>query len=195
MFYGEERMKSREDKRMIKLYFFFPSKWPLLGICKKISTFTLNAWSFLLVHIRFTPSEGPKDFANWFSKNSDHKRWTTKSDHGIRPSSVVRFHGPWWKPNPAFREKHVEYILNYSFFLSFLKLFKKKPGKRWSQHVASRTWEHDDCERLCPNISLGTAFEDLHSEWNANKSWGSPSNLRRNSSMPIMGVRKVAIVV
>ena len=49
-----------EDKRMVKLEFcFFLSTLPCLGIYMyKINTFTFGAWSFLLVHIQFTPSEG-----------------------------------------------------------------------------------------------------------------------------------------
>jgi hypothetical protein len=41
----------------------------------------LGAWSFLLVHIRCTPSEGPINFVNWFLKTSDHGSWTVKLDH------------------------------------------------------------------------------------------------------------------
>ena len=57
-------MKTREDKRiMVKLESF--SKLSVLGhILKKISTFTFGAWSFLLVHIRFTPDEEPKGFVS-----------------------------------------------------------------------------------------------------------------------------------
>ena len=38
-----------------------------------------GAWLFLLIHIRFTPSEGPKNFLSW----------TIMSDHEKRPSSKV----------------------------------------------------------------------------------------------------------
>ena len=56
-------MKARDDQRMAKLEFYFESA--LFGhMLKKISTFIFSAWSFLLVHIQFTPSEGPKDFVN-----------------------------------------------------------------------------------------------------------------------------------
>ena len=40
----------------------------------------------------------PKAFINWFFKRSDHESWTMESDHGKRPSSMVRLHGPWCKP-------------------------------------------------------------------------------------------------
>ena len=53
-------MNKRENRRMIKLV-FFPKKTALFG---HINTFTFGAWSFLLVHIPFTPSEGPKGFVN-----------------------------------------------------------------------------------------------------------------------------------
>jgi hypothetical protein len=58
-------------------------------ILKKSAHSLLGAWLTLLVHIRFTPSEGPKGFVNLFFK---------KSDHGKRPSSIVQLHGPWFKP-------------------------------------------------------------------------------------------------
>ena len=35
----------------------------------KICTFTFGAWSFLLVHIWLTPSEGPKGFVIDFLRN------------------------------------------------------------------------------------------------------------------------------
>ena len=51
-----------------------------------------------LVHIGFTPSEGPKGFVSLFFKKSDHESWTMKLDHGKRLSSMVRLQGPWCKP-------------------------------------------------------------------------------------------------
>jgi hypothetical protein len=54
-------MKTREDKKMVKLDFFFQNY--LYGHISKKSTHSLfGAWSFLLVHIWFTPSEGCKIF-------------------------------------------------------------------------------------------------------------------------------------
>ena len=53
--------------------------------------------SFLLVHIWFTPSEGSKGFVNWIFKKSDHGSWTVKSDHGIKPFSMLWLYGPWCK--------------------------------------------------------------------------------------------------
>ena len=75
-----------EDKRMVKLVFFvFFSKVPFLNIYQTKSMHSLfGAWSFLLVHIQFTPNEGPKDFVNWSFKNLDHEK---------RPFSMV----PWCK--------------------------------------------------------------------------------------------------
>jgi hypothetical protein len=71
------------DKRMIKL--------ALLIIFSKLPK-SFDAWSFLLIHIRFTPSEGPKIFINDLLRKQ-----TMKLDHGKRPSSMVRLHGPWCK--------------------------------------------------------------------------------------------------
>ena len=64
IFLGEEKTKIRKDQRMVKLD-FFSFKTILFGHILKMSTRSLfGAWSFLLVHIRFTPSEGPKGFVN-----------------------------------------------------------------------------------------------------------------------------------
>jgi hypothetical protein len=59
-------MKIRQDKRIIKLDFLFCFFQIYLfgAYIKEMSTFTFGAWSFLLVHIQFTPSEGPKGFVN-----------------------------------------------------------------------------------------------------------------------------------
>ena len=58
-------MKTREDKRMVKLDFFFFQNFLYWTYNNKISLFTFDAWSFLLVHIWFAPSEGPKGFVNY----------------------------------------------------------------------------------------------------------------------------------
>ena len=47
---------------MVKLEFFH--NFPFWAYIKKISTFTFGEWPFLLVHIRFTSSEGSKGFVN-----------------------------------------------------------------------------------------------------------------------------------
>ena len=60
--FGEEKMKTREDKRMVEFEFF--QNFPFWTYSKKINAFTFGAWSFLVVHIRFTPSERPKGFVN-----------------------------------------------------------------------------------------------------------------------------------
>jgi hypothetical protein len=56
----------------VKLEFFF-FKTALSGrILKKLAHSLFGAWSFLLVHVRFTPSEEPKDFVicfYYFKKN------------------------------------------------------------------------------------------------------------------------------
>jgi hypothetical protein len=50
------------------------SNCPFWARIKKISTFTFwGAWSFFLVHIRFTPSERPKAF-----KTKLLRSWTMK---------------------------------------------------------------------------------------------------------------------
>jgi hypothetical protein len=67
-FVEEEKMKTREGKRMVKLKFLFFSslfKTAIMGHVLKNPTHSLfGAWSFLLVHIWFTHSEGPKGSVN-----------------------------------------------------------------------------------------------------------------------------------
>jgi hypothetical protein len=65
-FLGEGKMKTREDKRIIIfLFFYFLENHPFEYILKKSASHSLfGAWPFLSVHIRFTPSEEPKDFPN-----------------------------------------------------------------------------------------------------------------------------------
>ena len=59
MFFGEEKTREWSNFIFFKIAFF--------GIyIENINTFTFDAWSFLSVHIWFTPSEGHKDFVNWF---------------------------------------------------------------------------------------------------------------------------------
>jgi hypothetical protein len=84
MFFGEEKMRTREDKRIVKLDFL--SKILFLAY---ISLF--DAWSFLLVHIRFTPSEGPKGLVNRVLRNHAME---------VGPSSwtMEKCYLPWCKP-------------------------------------------------------------------------------------------------
>ena len=92
--------KTSQDKKvnwMVQLKLF--SIVLLLNIYSKKSTHLLfGAWSFLLVHIWFTPSEGPKGFVNWFFKKLDHGSWTIKLEHGNFHLPYVWIHGPWCKP-------------------------------------------------------------------------------------------------
>ena len=53
---------------------FFSFKNAHLGIYQKISTFTFGAWSFLLVHNWFTPSEEPKGFMFFILRNRTMKK-------------------------------------------------------------------------------------------------------------------------
>ena len=56
---GEEKMKTIEWSN------YFPFKIAFFGhILEKSTTSLFVAWSFLLVHIWFTPSEGSKGFVN-----------------------------------------------------------------------------------------------------------------------------------
>ena len=62
-------MKTRGGKRMVKHDFLFFSKIAILGRIFKNKKSThpfFGARSFLVVHIGFTPSEGPKGFVKCF---------------------------------------------------------------------------------------------------------------------------------
>jgi hypothetical protein len=56
-------MKTRQDKRTVKLDFFL--NYPFWTYIKKSSHSPFDAWSFLLAHIHVIPSEGLKDFVKW----------------------------------------------------------------------------------------------------------------------------------
>ena len=94
-FNGKMKTKTREDKRMITLESFF-FETALFGhiYLKNLAHSLFGAWSSLLVHIRFTHSEGSKGFVNRFLKKSNHESWTMKSDLVKRPSSMVRLQNP-----------------------------------------------------------------------------------------------------
>ena len=84
-------MKTRQDKRMVKLDSFSPKK-PLLDMYyknKHIHCLVHNHsfWSTFYVHL---VKEGSNDFGNrlYFFK-PDHGNWTIRSDHGLMPSSMV----------------------------------------------------------------------------------------------------------
>jgi len=87
LFWGEEKTKTVEDKRMVILNFFFP-KLPFLDIYYKILTFTYCRMVIpLCPHSDYTLWGGPKGCVNWFFKKLDHEKKAT-------------FHGPnsWCKP-------------------------------------------------------------------------------------------------
>ena len=79
-FGGEEKRKTRIDKRMIKLEFF---KIAYFDIYYKISTLHGH---FPWPTFGFTPNKGSKGFVNSFFQTQN---WTIKLDHGKRPSSMV----------------------------------------------------------------------------------------------------------
>ena len=65
--FWEEKTKTRQDERMVKLKKKIQKCRFWTYIQKQATHSLFGAWSFLLlIHIRFTPSEGPKDFVNVF---------------------------------------------------------------------------------------------------------------------------------
>ena len=63
-FWGrEDKDKGRQENGQFILFYFF--KIDLFEhILKKSAQSLFDAWSFLLVHIGLTPSEGPKNFVD-----------------------------------------------------------------------------------------------------------------------------------
>jgi hypothetical protein len=119
-------VKTIEEKSTVKLFLFFLQSFLFGQIIFFLAHSPFGAWSFLLVHIQFTPSEGPKCFTNCLFKKLDHGSWTMKSNHEKRPSFVVRPHGPRCKPtlsrNPrVFQVQPVRCCVIFRFFLVNLR--------------------------------------------------------------------------
>ena len=88
---SEEKMKKREDKRMVKHEFLQNCPfWTYIN--KNQHIHFLVHGSFLLVHIWFTPSEGPKSFVNWILKKSDRGSCTMKLNHGPYILDTMHYH-------------------------------------------------------------------------------------------------------
>jgi hypothetical protein len=103
--WGKRRWrKDKIGRENDQTWVFILQKMPFSDIYwKKFSKFHFfGAQSFLLIHIRLTPSEGLKSFVNLSSKGN----WTMKSDYGI--SSVVQLHGPCCKP--ALSVGHIDVV-------------------------------------------------------------------------------------
>ena len=91
VFFGEENMKTKQWSNLIS------PKLPFLDRYQKHRhVHFFGAWSFLLVQIRFTPSEGPKSFVNCFFKEIGP--W--KVNHQVGPWKKAIFHGPLCKLTP-----------------------------------------------------------------------------------------------
>jgi hypothetical protein len=75
-------MKTREDKKMVKLFFFFCFfKTILLGLYRKqINTFSFWSMVTSLSTFGLHLVRGPKALQKCFLKNSDHGGWIMKSD-------------------------------------------------------------------------------------------------------------------
>ena len=83
--------KRRQENK--KTWIFFPFNNALFKhmFKKNQSAHSLfGAWSSLLIHIRFTPSEWPKTFKTGFLRSQIP--W--KLDHELGPSKKALFHGP-----------------------------------------------------------------------------------------------------
>ena len=74
MIFFWERENKNKRRQKYGLTWWKKSKIKIVfgHIFQKTTNSFLGAWSFLLVHIWFTPSEGPQGFVNWFFNKSDH---------------------------------------------------------------------------------------------------------------------------
>ena len=163
--FWEEKMKTRENKRIVKLYLFFFQNCPFWTCIEKISTFTFGAWPFLFIHIRFTPSKRPKGFVNWWFTKSDHGCWTIKSDNGKKPSSMVWFHDPWCKAAPStFLTAHATTVLHHmgslASFLSVLLLLVSV-----GYNLLPYSYDLNTCTRLFMTRDLGKPTHTLVPCW------------------------------
>ena len=94
IFFEEDKRKTREDKRMVKRELLFTLKTTtFFGHMLETSTPSIyDVWSsFLLVHIRFTPCEGPKGFVEEIGpRKLDHEKghllWSDFMVHGVNQS-------------------------------------------------------------------------------------------------------------
>ena len=91
MILGKRRWRQEETRDRSHLIFFYQVF--LFGAFKKKNRQINFAWSFLLVHIHFTPSEGPKKLCKLL-----FSYFILKLDRGKWPSSMVRLHDLWCKP-------------------------------------------------------------------------------------------------
>ena len=84
--------KAQEKTReWANLNLFYFQKCPFWAyIFQKLAHSLFGAWSFFMVHIRCTPSEGPKAFKFCFFKEVG--QW--KLDHELRLLKKALFHGP-----------------------------------------------------------------------------------------------------
>ena len=89
---------------------------------KKLAHLFFGAWSFFLVRIWVTPSEGSKDFVNLsFLRKQTMKVGPSSHIMEKRPSSMVRLHYPWCKV--AVREPTIGMEVSYKRFQAFLLVF------------------------------------------------------------------------
>ena len=101
IFWGRGRRRHEKTKEWSNLIFFFQNfpTWTYITKMQHIHFF--YARSFLLVHIQFAPSEGPKRFVNccwcFFFKKSDHGSWTMGKCHLLWSDFMVHIvNWPLW---------------------------------------------------------------------------------------------------
>ena len=93
-FLGGGKQRWRRENGQTSIFFL---NIVLFGYKLKNSTHSLlGAWSFLVVHVWFTPSEGPKGFVNLFLRNWTIKvgPWRQTMEKGHLPWSDFMVHNP-----------------------------------------------------------------------------------------------------
>ena len=136
---NEDKWSPREGKRMVKPFFFF--QIVLFGhvLKKGLAHLFSGAWSFFLVHIWFTPSEGPKAFETGFFSKSDHENWTMNSGH--------------WK-NPLSWSDFMVHSVNRPYLFAFVNVHVVDTATRRNNDVAS-----SNCMDVVWYLSSTTSFD------------------------------------
>ena len=120
---------------------------PFWAYIKKKAHPLFGAWSFLLICIRFTPSEGPKGFINWYSRNRTMKVgiWSQTMAKGKPPWYDFMVHGvnqPWIALVICLWNNTLYYSVHCVVWAIYYRVSKLQ------FHGAFQEWEFGTCTRL-----------------------------------------------
>ena len=95
---GKRKRRRSNMKKILKTTLFE-------HILKKTAHPLFGAWSLLLVHVWFTPSQGFKGFKNAFSRNEIMEVFPWIVTLGKMPFDMGQLHGPWSKQPLSLKPK------------------------------------------------------------------------------------------